>query len=141
VFHVEIDQQSNRQVQQPQLRQQLFLVHRQQLFDRFQFDGDETLYEQIQVVPGLETDALVDHRRHPVDVERQARVFQLILHAFVVDVLEDARTDDVVDPDRAADNRARDLIGAEGIGEHGARRAKIGPPENWPVPRRPGTHK
>jgi hypothetical protein len=141
VVDVEIDQQTNRQIQQPQLRQQLFLVDRQQQFDRLQFDGHETLHEQIQVVPGLEADALVDDRRDPVDLERQTRVLQLMLHAFVVDILEDTRSNDVVDPDGTADDRTRDLIRAEGIGEHGARRAKIGPPENWPGCTDASTHK
>src|SRR5271157_2139025 len=62
--YVEIDQQAKPLVRQPQIGEQLFLVHGRDLRDRLDFDDHAVLDHQIGAKPHFEASAFVDYGDH-----------------------------------------------------------------------------
>lgn len=74
---VEIEQESNLPPTEPQVRQDLRLVHGKHLFNRLEFDDDSAIDENVKAISAIETQPFVLNRQSTLPLKRNLSQSQL----------------------------------------------------------------
>lgn len=72
---IEIDEQSETLLRQPQICQHLFPANRMNIFHRFKFNNDAIVNQQINPEPLLITNSVIDKRHRNLTLHLQPRFF------------------------------------------------------------------
>lgn len=80
----EIDEQSQAQVKQTKICQQLFLVYRSNHFNGFQFDNYFPFYDNIRSISFINLNILINDWQYFLSLNRQMSLVKLISqHSFI----------------------------------------------------------
>jgi hypothetical protein len=107
---IEVDHQADWQVCEPQIGQNLCLMDRKDLRDRFHFNHYGVVDEQVQAVMAIERDALVGEWNPSFGDEREFPRSQFLLQTGGVRGFEETRPQLAVDLDRRCDDVACDMV-------------------------------
>ena len=105
--HVEVDQKTNGQTGQLQVREHLCLVNRQQMRDSFDLHDDAPLDHEIDALAALQPEPLVDHGNSALTFEADPEQRKLMGQALLVGGLEQPRSEAAMYLDAGADDALR----------------------------------
>jgi hypothetical protein len=95
--NIEIDQQAQSFIRQPEVGKKLFLVHRSDLRERLDFHDDLVLDQQVRAKPHLKQGPFVDKGYRLLPCETETSLLQLAPYDLFVNGFEEARTKTCVD--------------------------------------------
>ncbi len=101
---MEIHEKARLPPAKPQVRQELRFVNGDEPLDRFQFDYQSTIHDEIDSVPTIQPNGFVDDRQRPMPVECQSAYAQFIGEALFIGGFEQPRTKMAMDLDSRSDN-------------------------------------
>lgn len=107
---MEIDEQPNGKIQQPEVRQELGLIHGMQRLFALQFHGDQAVNNQVGAESAIEFYRFVHQRHGLLPLHLQPGHFEFVLHACLVCRLQKARAEFSMDFHRRADDFGSDVI-------------------------------
>jgi hypothetical protein len=85
-------------------------VHPVEAFDRFYFNNDRILYEQVDAISGVKAMAAVHQRQWFLTLNLQTTFSEFVHQAGLVRALEHPRPEFAVDAECTADNLVREFI-------------------------------
>jgi general secretion pathway protein I len=106
---VEIDEESHTLLRQREVGQQLRLVNRQQLLNRFELDDDRVLNDKVHSVERIEAMALVNNGNGNLLLKADTPARQLDRDTLLVDRLEKSRPELFVHVDACTEDALRNL--------------------------------
>src|SRR5665213_1772894 len=110
MWHVEINEQPDLMITEPQIGQDLRHMEGKQLFHCFQFKDDAVFDQKIDSVARVDLDAGIDHRESYLVAEGDAIFLELIAQTRVVSAFQAACANASVHSHRRAKNLLRNRI-------------------------------
>src|SRR5690242_20638568 len=107
---VEVEEQAERKMRDLQIRDELLSVKRKQLLHGLHFDNDLFLHDEITLVGGRYSNAVVIDRKNDLTLERQPELRECLAQAFLVRTLDETRADRCMNIDCRADDFVGDLV-------------------------------
>jgi hypothetical protein len=107
---MKVDQQPNREPTEPEISDDLGLVHGQQAFNGFDLDQDFGVHYQIESIGMLQFKSLVTDRQYLLPFPRQAQFAQLVTQTLFVCRLEQTWAQVAVDFDASPDQDLRTIV-------------------------------
>jgi hypothetical protein len=112
--HLEVDEQAQSLVGQPEIGQKLLFVDWREEFDGLHFHNHFLLDDQVGAEAGVDADFLVDHRDRLLPSCSETSTIQLVRQDCIVNRFQQARSECGVN----AEGRVHDFLG-DGVLSHG----------------------
>ena len=113
--HLEVDEQAQTLVGEPQVGQKLLLVNRSENLDGFHFHDHLIFDDQVGAEAGVNAHTVVDHRNRLLPHRAQTPAAQFICQDWIVDRFEQARPERRMD----AEGGIHNLLGDGVLGHSG----------------------
>ena len=93
-----------------QVRQELRFVNREESFDGLQLHNQAAIHDEVEPQARIQADIVVGHRQHDLSFHLQASFGQLVYETNLVDALQEARPQSMVDCIGRVHHLTSDLI-------------------------------
>ena len=118
---IEVDQQTNLVVAEPEIGQHLALMHWQYAFDRFDFQDDLLFHNNIGDIAAIEANTFVDQRNWHLTTKHDAGTVEFVAQACFISCLKQTRAEATMYAHRQADDLVCEVAVVHEAGLHGAR--------------------
>jgi hypothetical protein len=108
--NIEVEQETDANISQPQVRQDLRLVNGEESFDGLQFHDNDTLDEKVEAVAKIDANTVVDHREDQFLLNNEATDPELVCQAGSICAFHEPRPEHRMYLHRGVDDLAADRI-------------------------------